>query len=60
MSLKDKFYKIYGNLPISTRDEVILYLKGDGISWRVAKLEIDNSTPLSEIILAKLEELAII
>lgn len=60
MSSKEKFYKIYGNLPIATRDEIILVLNGDGISWRVAKLEIDNDTPLSTIILAKLEELRII
>lgn len=60
MYSKDKFYKIFGNLPIATRDEIILYLKGDGVSWRVAKLEIDNDTALSKIILEKLEELRII
>ena len=60
MSPKEKFYKIYGNLPLSTRDEIVLALNGEGISWKVAKLYIDNDTPLAKIILAKLEELRII
>lgn len=60
MSAKEKFYKIYGNLPLATRDEIILAINGEGISWRVAKLEIDNDTPTSKIILTKLEQLRII
>lgn len=60
MSAKEKFYKIYGNLPLTTRDEIVLAINGEGISWKVAKLEIDNDTPLSKNILAKLEELRII
>ena len=60
MTSKEKFYKIYGNLPLATRDEIVLALNGEGISWRVAKLETDNNTPLSKIILEKLEELRII
>ena len=60
MSPKDRFYKIYGNLPLATRDEIVLAINSEGISWRVAKLEIDNDTPLSKTILEKLVELRII
>ena len=60
MTLKEKFYKIYGNLPLSTRDEIILVIQGEAISWKVVKLEIDNDTELSKEILIKLEELGII
>ncbi len=60
MTSKEKFYKIYGNLPLATRDEIVLAINGEGISWRVAKLYIDNDTPLAKIILTKLEELKII
>ncbi|MCJ7740917.1 hypothetical protein MUP32_06445 [Candidatus Microgenomates bacterium] len=60
MSLKDKFYKIYGNLPLVTRDEIILFINGEGISWKVAKLYIDQDTPLAKEILEKLAELRII
>ncbi len=60
MSLKDKFYKIYGNLPLVTREEIILFINGEGISWKVAKLYIDQDVPLAKEILEKLEALRII
>ena len=60
MTLKDKFYKIYGNLPLITRDEIILVINGEGISWKVAKLYIDQDSPLAKEILEKLAELRII
>lgn len=58
--LKDRFYKVYNNLPLGVRDEVILVLKDEPISWKVAKLEIDNSTAISTEILEKLVSLKFI
>lgn len=58
--LKDRFYKVYNNLPLGVRDEVILVLKNEPISWKVAKLEIDNTTRLSTEILEKLVSLRFI
>ena len=60
MGLKERFYKTYANLPLGVRDEVILVVNDEAITWRVAKLEIDNDTPLSEEILEKLAALEII
>ena len=60
MTLKDRFYKIYGNLPLITREEIILVLDGEGISWKVAKLYIDQDSPLVKEILEKLAELGVI
>mgnify|MGYP001569934225 CR=1 FL=1 len=60
MELKDKFYKIYGNLPLITRDEIILVINGEGISWKVAKLYIDQDSPLAKEILEKLAQLRVI
>ncbi|MFH1749815.1 MAG: hypothetical protein ABH837_02915 [bacterium] len=60
MTLKDRFYKIYGNLPLITREEIILVLDGEGISWKVAKLYIDQDSPLAKEILEKLAELGVI
>lgn len=60
MKLKERFYKVYNNLPLGLRDEVILVIKEEPITWKVARLEIDNDTPLSKDILEKLAELQII
>jgi len=60
MSKKERFYKVYSNLPLNLRGEVILVVGNEPITWRVAKLEIDNDTKLGNIILEKLESLKII
>lgn len=59
--LKERFLKIYANLPINLRDEIILVLPEKGpITWNIAYLEIKEDTKLGEEILKKLEELGII
>ena len=61
MENKDRFIKVYSNLPINLRNEVILVLSDKGpITWNVAFLEINNETELGKIILKKLMELKII
>lgn len=60
-SLKQRFYKVFANLPLNLREEVILVLEKRGpITWQVAYLEVDNETELGKIILQKLAELEII
>lgn len=61
----DRFLKVYSNLPLNAREEVILVVKNikgkdTPISWNVAYFEIKNNTKLGEIILKKLIELKII
>ncbi len=61
MENKDRFLKVYSNLPINLRNEVILVLSDKGpITWNVAFLETNNETELGKIILRKLIELKII
>lgn len=60
MNLQEKFYKIYNNLPLNLREEVILVINNEPIAWKVAKLEIDQNTKLSLEILEKLSALKII
>ena len=60
MDLKERFYNVYNNLPLGVRDEVILVVKDEPITWKVARLEIDSNTPLSNEILEKLASLQII
>ena len=58
---REKFLKIYANLPLGIRQEIILVLEEKGpITWDVAFIEVDNDTELSKIILEKLEKLQII
>lgn len=59
--LRERFLKIYANLPLNLRDEIILVLPDKGsISWDVAYLEVKKNTKLSEEILKMLNELNII
>jgi len=59
---KERFLKIYANLPINVREEIIYVVlpKKQPITWNVAYLEVKNNTSLGEDILKKLEELKII
>ena len=60
MTSRDKFYKVYANLPLGLREEIVVVIDGQPISWQVAKMEIDNNTQTGEKILNKLEALKII
>ncbi|MBI4600147.1 hypothetical protein HY732_04500 [Candidatus Uhrbacteria bacterium] len=58
---KEKFFKIYANLPLGIRQEIVLVLNdGRPITWNVAYIEIEADTPLSKDILEKLEKFKII
>ena len=60
MGLKERFLKIYSNLPLGVRNEIIVVLDDKPLTWDVAYIEVINETPKSKIILEKLEKLAII
>lgn len=58
---REQFLKLYANLPIKLREEVILVLDKKGpITWNVAYFEVENKTKLGDVILKKLKELKII
>ena len=61
-NLKERFLKIYANIPIGLRSETICVVGEENrpISWDVAFVEIDQNTPLSKIILEKLNKLKLI
>ena len=60
MTKAEKFFKVYANLPLPLRSEIIVVVDDEPITWRVAHLEISNKTKLGETILEKLEALKII
>jgi len=61
MTDKERFLKIYVNLPVNLRNEIIAVLPDVGpMTWNVAYLEISNDTQLGKKILEKLSNFKII
>lgn len=61
MDRKARFLRIYANLPLGVRQEIILVLDDKRpITWNSAFVEVQADTPLSVVILEKLEKLGII
>ncbi len=55
---KERFLKVYANLPLSTREEIVYVLENKWpITWNVAYLEVSNDTEKGKVILDKLDEL---
>ncbi|MDD4989712.1 MAG: hypothetical protein PHW31_00140 [Candidatus Pacebacteria bacterium] len=58
---RERFLKIYANLPIAVRQEIILVLDDNQpITWNAAFIEVNANTELSKVILKKLQRLEII
>lgn len=57
---KEDFFKIYSNIPIQERKNVVVVVNNQPISWALAFQEIKNETELGEKILKILKELEII
>ena len=61
LSTREKFLKIYADLPVGIRSEIIATLPETGpLTWNSAYTEISQNTPLSEKILVELDEMEII
>jgi hypothetical protein len=57
---EDKFIKVYSDIPVSLRREVILVIEDKPLTWNAAYVEVKNRTKLGERILKKLIELEFI
>ncbi|MBU4274838.1 hypothetical protein KKE19_03420 [Patescibacteria group bacterium] len=57
---REKFLKVYYNLPLKVREEPIYDLDGKPLSWNAVYIEIKGRTKIGEAILDKLTELKII
>ena len=60
MGLRERFLKIYADLPLAIRKEIILVMDKEPMTWNAVYVEVFNSTSKSTIMLRKLEELKII
>ncbi len=60
INLRDRFLKIYADIPLNPRKEIVLVIDKEPITWNVAYVEISSKTEKSKQILKMLEELRII
>ena len=56
----ERFMKVYSNLPLNLRRDILLVIDKEPITWNVAYLEIKGKTKKGNEILKKLMELKII
>lgn len=57
---KEKFLKVYANLPESERSQVIVIIDDKPYSWNVAYIEISSDTQLGKKIVKKMESMGIL
>ena len=55
-----KFQKIYANLPLSQRNEIVVVIDNEPLTWNAARIEVDNDTKKGKQILEILVKLKII
>ena len=60
MDLKARFLKIYANLPLGVREEVVIVIDSEPLSWKAAQLEVEQNTKESKEILEQLYKLQIL
>lgn len=58
--LRSRFFKVYSNVPLGFRNEIVSVVDDEPITWTVAYIEINNATEKSENILTTLSSLSII
>ena len=60
MDLREKFLKIYANIPEDLREDIIVVIEGEPYSWRSSFLEIKDKTDKGNEMIKKLESMNII
>lgn len=60
MDKKAQFLKTYANLPVGVRDEIIVVIDGESLSWKAAKIEVELETKMGKEILEQLTKLHIL
>ncbi len=60
MDKKVEFLKVYANLPQAVREEIIAIARNEPYTWKSAKLEIEQDTPIGKEILELLSKLQIL
>ena len=58
--LKAKFSKIYANLPLGVREEIVIVIDSEPLSWKATNLEVEQGTKKGKEILEQLSKLKIL
>jgi len=58
--LKAKFLKLFANVPLPLRDEIIALVDNQPISWTAAYGEIAHDATKSEVILTHLKQIGLL
>lgn len=58
--IRDKFFKVYANIPLGLRDDIIVVIDDKPLTWNVVYLEVKENTDLSKNILEELKNLNLI
>lgn len=60
MDSKTKFFQVYANLPLNQRNEIIIVVGEEPLTWHAARIEIENNTEKGKEILDKLINMGIL
>lgn len=60
LKLKAKFFKIFANVPLNLREEIIAVVENKSISWLVAYVEIEQNTQIARKILEQLKKMGVL
>jgi hypothetical protein len=58
--LRTRFLRVYPNLPIPERSQVIVIIGGEPCSWNVVYVEVKNNTELGVRMLEQMSRLGLI
>lgn len=57
---REKFYQVYADLPLGIRDQIVVVVDDEPMTWRALKLEVDNNTQAGKKGIQKLFSLGIL
>lgn len=55
-----QFLQVYANLPAASRNEIMAVVDGEAYTWKSARIEIEQGTPLGAQILEAITSLGIL
>lgn len=60
MDKKTQFLKVYANLPLGVREEIVVVVEGEPLTWNSARIEVEQETEKGKQILETLSSLKIL
>jgi len=58
--IKSQFLKVYANLPLGVREEIIMVINSEPMTWKSTKLEVEQETTIGREALEELRKLKIL